>query len=255
MKPFLIFDAYGTLVELDDFYGRLQRGFAHRGVSLPLNVIQKAAHEEMRHYILHSKRARDMASWLQVRRECAHVLADAVRAQGHEFGLAINQVSEVLGESVVFRVFPEVRAALIELKKRGFSMGVLSNWDYRLPLALSDLGLQPFFEFVQTSAQAGFQKPERSFFERGVEAARQALANMRGAFRPDELKPENCVYIGDHYEKDVLGARQAGLKPFWLVREARDLTSGTTQEADDAVVRLSDLSQLLQVLKPLEATS
>jgi hypothetical protein len=27
VQPFLIFDAYGTLAELDDFYGRLQRGF------------------------------------------------------------------------------------------------------------------------------------------------------------------------------------------------------------------------------------
>ncbi len=240
-RPFLIFDAYGTLVELDDFYGHLQRNFARAGWHFSPEEIRRAAHREMKHYIERSMLARDHDSWLSLRRECAQVLADALREARRDFSLSLEKCTEVLGDSIHFRVFPEARRVLEGLHARGVSMGVLSNWDYELPRILESLGLKKYFAFVLSSAEAGDAKPSPAVFERAWQLARSV--------RP-QLRAEECVYIGDHWEKDVLPARRAGWTPLWLVRSRRDLPSQSPCEAklDKPSVRcLRSLRPLLRL--------
>lgn len=243
VQPFLIFDAYGTLAELDDFYGRLQRGFAQRGVDLPLDVVTRAAHREMRHYIKHAVRARDEASWRGLRDECAQIIGDAVREQDYAVPLEPHQVLDVLSEAIVFQVFSETRTVLEQLQSRGVPMGVLSNWDYQLPQIFNDLGLGQFFHFILSSATFGEEKPSPRFFAHGLEEARRVVP---------QLAPRDCCYIGDHYEKDVIPSRAAGMTPLWLVRDSRDLASGETHSASEQVIHLSTLRDILRVLDERE---
>jgi putative hydrolase of the HAD superfamily len=244
VQPFLIFDAYGTLVELDDFYGRLQRGFAERGADLPLEVVTRAAHREMRHYITHAVRARSDESWHALRDECAQILGNAVRDQGFALPLEHAQELEVLSEAIVFHAFPETVEVLQSLQARAMPMGVLSNWDYQLPGIFADLGLRDYFQFILSSAVFGEEKPSPRFFAHGLEEARR---------HTPQLAPHDCCYIGDHYEKDVLPSRAAGFTPLWLVREQRDLASGDTHDADEHVIRLNTLRDILRVLDTLPA--
>lgn len=242
-RPFLIFDAYGTLVELDDFYGHLQRNFALAGWHFSPEEIRAAAHREMKHYIDRSMLARDRASWLALRRECAQVLADALREARRDFSLSIDKCTEVLGDSIHFRAFPEARRVLESLHARQISMGVLSNWDYELPRILESLDLKKYFAFVLSSAEVGASKPSPQVFERAWQLARSV--------RP-QLKAEECVYIGDHWEKDVLPARRAGWTPLWLVRARRDLPSQSEADAKadkPSVLRLRSLRPLLRLLR------
>lgn len=236
---YLIFDSYGTLMEMDDFYGRLQANFAKFGAHFPPDVIKRAAHQEMRHYMKGARLATCLESWNNLRRDCAVTLANAIREQGHKLELSADEIMDVLSDSVVYQPFPGVKATLADLKKRGLRLAVLSNWDFKLQHALEDAGLSPFFDFTLSSAQAGVEKPAREFFEKGLALARR--------FKPD-LKPRECFYIGDHYEKDVLGARLAGLSPLWLVRDARDIASGDIHEVEqDNVPRLKSLRDLLRL--------
>ena len=238
-NTFIFFDAYGTLVELDNFYERLQNGFAQHGVTLPMEVITHAAHQEMKHYIRHSLRARDHDSWLAVRRECAGILADAVREQGYEVPILPAGVLRVLGDAIVFRTFPETVEVLDALHKRGVPMGVISNWDYQLSEIFEQMGLARYFEFIVSSAQVGAEKPAPEIFQAGLEQARRSTPG---------LAPQDCFYIGDHYEKDVIPSRAAGMTPVWLVRDRRDLASGETHETDTGVLRISNLRELLLIV-------
>jgi len=235
----LIFDSYGTLLEMDDFYGRLQANFARFGAQFPPDVIKKAAHAEMRHYMKGARLANTLESWNKLRHDCALTLETAIREQGHKIELHSETVMQILSDSVVYQPFPGVKATLSDLKKRGFRLGVLSNWDFKLKHALEDAELLSFFDFALSSAQAGVEKPAREFFERGFALARR--------FKPD-LSPKECFYIGDHYEKDVLGARRAGMTPLWLVRNERDLPSGEIHAAEsDDVPKLKSLRDLLRI--------
>jgi HAD superfamily hydrolase (TIGR01549 family) len=236
---YLIFDSYGTLMEMDDFYGRLQRNFARLGANLPLDAVKKAAHVEMRHYMKGARLANDLEAWNKLREDCAQALASALEAQGHKLELSKEAFLQVLSDSVVYLPHGGVKEVLASLKEKGIRLAVLSNWDFRLPQALEEAGLLSFFDFVLPSAQVGLEKPAREFFEKGVESARQFVRN---------LSPSECFYIGDHYEKDVVGARNAGLRPLWLVRSERDLASGDIHEVEnDDVPRLKKLEDLLKM--------
>lgn len=234
---FALFDAYGTLVELDDFYNRLHRAFAARDIHLPLDVVTRAARAEMGFYVQHTVNARTEADWMALKRECAGVLAGSIREAGHELKATDKCVLEILEEALVFHIFPEVFDTLTELRARGVSLGVLSNWDGSLRHVLQDLGLLDFFEFVLISAECGVQKPDRAYFKIALKHARELLPG---------LPSQECFYIGDHYEGDIQGARGAGLTPVWLVRKKRDAVSGELQD-DDEVRRIDDLSGVLGI--------
>ena len=236
-RSFLIFDAYGTLVELDDFYGHLQRNFARRGWEFSRDEIKRAAHREMSYYIERSMLARDRESWLSLRRECAQVLAEALQEKRRDFNLSLEHCAEVLSDSIRFRVFPEARRVLEKLHARGVSMGVVSNWDYELPEILENLDLKKYFSFVLSSAEVGSAKPAPQIFERAWQLAR--------AIRP-QLQSDDCIYIGDNLEKDVEPAQRIGWTPLWLVRKKRDLPSGETPETQQ-VLRLRSLRPLLRL--------
>ncbi len=237
MKRFLIFDAYGTLVELDDFYGRLQRGFAEAGAVLSPETVSKAARAEMHHYVSRTIEARTEADWIALKVECAQVLADEIRKRESSFSLDAKQVLHILEDALVFRVFPEVREVLDKLQANGFKMGVLSNWDFSLHHIFEQMGLSKYFSFVLPSSDVGVQKPAREFFEHALRLARREHGT---------LKSEDCLYIGDHYDGDVVGAREAGMVPVWQVREERDLPSGEMRD-DKHVLRIADLRGLLSL--------
>ena len=236
---YCLFDAYGTLVELDDFYGRLQSGFARRGCHIPKEDIMHAAHCEMRHYIGNSIGARDEHSWGALRIECARVLSESLAVRGHAVSLAVDDVLHVLSNAIVFRVFPEVTEVLNALRQRFVGMAVMSNWDYQIPSVLHGMDLSKYFDFILSSSMIGAEKPSPNFFQAGLDWARR--------LHPD-LDPAQCVYVGDHYEKDVVGSRLAGFKPLWLVRDQRDLTSGESPTKRD-VPLLASLRDLLHYVE------
>ena len=235
---YVLFDAYGTLVELDNFYARLHAGFRARGVLAPLEAVTKAAHAEMKHYIAHTIFAKTEADWQNLKSDCARILAETLRAQQYSVRLPHAEVLKVLNEALVFHVFPEVRAVLQALKQQGIGMGVLSNWDGSLRHVLRDLDLMSYFDFVLVSAEAGIQKPAREFFQSALRKAQD---------EDSALLPGDCVYIGDHYDGDVMGARSAGMVPVWLVRETRSPASGELC-TDDEVLRISTLQDLMPLL-------
>jgi putative hydrolase of the HAD superfamily len=78
-------------------------------------------------------------------------------------------------------------------------MGVVSNFDHRLPHILEHLEIVEYFEFVMLPAEAGAAKPDRRIFD----AALEVLGDVSG----------HVVYVGDRAVEDVAGARGAGLVP------------------------------------------
>lgn len=225
---FVLFDAYGTLVELDDFYGRLQRGFAGHGAILGDEIVRAAGQAEIRYYIHNVLRARDFDSRRLVVSECAQVLGDAALQQDGAHQLDNDTLVEILDAAVRFRLFPDTREALEELHARRVPMGVLSNWDYQLPQRFEEIDLTRFFHFVQSSSQIGYEKPAPQIFQRGLELARGIVP---------QLAPQDCFYVGDHYAKDVTGAQKAGMKPIWIVRDESALPPAEAPRHDLIIVR------------------
>jgi HAD superfamily hydrolase (TIGR01509 family) len=92
--------------------------------------------------------------------------------------------------------------ALTRVRELGYRVGVVSNADGRVEALFDRVGLTPYVDFVIDSHTVGVAKPDPRIFRMG--------ADRLG------LPPEECLYVGDLYAVDVLGARAAGLRPLLL---------------------------------------
>ena len=92
---------------------------------------------------------------------------------------------------------PDALGLLRELRRRGFTVGAISDWETTLPNILAELGIAPLLDALAVSALVGVTKPSPCLFQ---EALRQANA-----------APEASLHVGDWYELDVAGARAAGM--------------------------------------------
>jgi putative hydrolase of the HAD superfamily len=103
-----------------------------------------------------------------------------------------------------YEVYPEVPGVLAELRGEGLKLGVISNWDPRLPEVLGNLGLDGFFDTVVYSSRAGVEKPDGRIFH-------QALAELG-------VEPAAALHVGDGRLEDVEGAVAAGMLALHLTR-------------------------------------
>lgn len=104
-------------------------------------------------------------------------------------------------------VHPDALDLLRELKRRGFTVGAISDWETTLPDLLADLGILPWLDALAVSAIAGVTKPSPRLFQ---EALRQA-----------NVAPETSLHVGDWYELDVAGARVAGMQALLFDHQGR----------------------------------
>ena len=96
-------------------------------------------------------------------------------------------------------IAPEVFAGL---KKLGYPLGIISNSDGSIAGSMKKFGLTHFFDCIIDSHVVGVEKPNSRIFEI--------------ALKQIGLPAAKCVYIGDNYDRDVIGARNAGLTPILL---------------------------------------
>lgn len=92
------------------------------------------------------------------------------------------------------RAYPWMKEAM-EAASHEYRLAVIS--DFPVGSKLQALGVEDFFEYIASSEDSGALKPSRVPFE-------AMLGSMR-------LRPEEVLYVGDSEEKDIRGARNAGL--------------------------------------------
>ena len=134
------------------------------------------------------------------------------QSQGIELSLTPQQIDRVFWDAASPGVPTEgIEDFLLFLKEQGIRTGVISNITYCGEVVeerIRRLLPENRFEFILATSEYLFRKPNRKIFELALEKAR--------------LQPEEVWYIGDHYQCDVVGARDAGLFPVWYTGALRD---------------------------------
>ena len=125
-------------------------------------------------------------------------------------------------------LFDDVPAALDDLKKRGLKLGLISNIEKDMTATLDKLSLSSKLDIVVTSQDAGFTKPQPEIFRHALDKAK--------------VRPAEAVYVGDQYQVDIIGAKQAGMKGILLDRD------GYYKEKLDCP-KIKSLSELAAFLK------
>lgn len=94
--------------------------------------------------------------------------------------------------------------------------------------SIQGLGIKSYFETILISEAEQIRKPQPEIFYK-------ALSQLK-------VTAKESVYIGDHPEADILGAKNAGLRSIW---RKNNLWSTLTEA--DAVI--NELNEILPIIK------
>jgi putative hydrolase of the HAD superfamily len=220
----VLLDALGTLVHFDDPAPRLRAGLRRTlGIEVDPRAASAAVREEIAHYRANLHRGADAKGLMQVREECAEVVARSLELRGVPIGIVLG----VLLDAIRFEPYPDAEPALRALRAAGARLVVASNWDISLHEVLARTGLAALVDGAVSSAEVGSAKPDPGVFERAL-----ALA--------DEDDAAAACHVGDSPVEDVEGARRAGVVPVLIARRGERAPAGVR-----AIASLAELPGLL----------
>lgn len=93
--------------------------------------------------------------------------------------------------------------AVLELKRRGYDVSILTNGPSVMQNAKIDVaGIRDWFSTIVVTGEIGVEKPDpRAFW----------IACEKTGFSPEET-----AYVGDYDRNDIAGARSAGMPTIWF---------------------------------------
>ena len=158
-------------------------------------------------------------------------------SQGIEIALSNAEIDTVFWNAAAPGTPTEgIKDFLDYLKNKGIRTGVISNISYNPSVVAERINrLLPdnTFEFIITSSNFLFRKPNKRIFDLALEKA--------------QLRPDEVWYIGDQYECDVKGSLNAGMFPIWYIG-ALDLpyTVEEVHSLDKNILTVTDWNELRQ---------
>ncbi len=127
-------------------------------------------------------------------------------------------------------LFSDAAQTLARLRGAGLKLGLITNGSVRMQRRkLECLALAPLFDTVLISDAEGISKPDPRIFHRALERL--------------NVDPARSVFVGDHPEVDIAGARAAGMQAVWR----RDRGVSLAVQADAVIEELGELPPLLGV--------
>jgi FMN phosphatase YigB (HAD superfamily) len=93
------------------------------------------------------------------------------------------------------------------------------------------MGLYDLFSCIVLSEVVGIRKPDPAIFQKAASLI--------------QIKPAECLYVGDSYINDVIGAKNAGMQACWLNPESLK-PQDETIKADFIISKLEELPALLR---------
>jgi putative hydrolase of the HAD superfamily len=127
-------------------------------------------------------------------------------------------------------LFDEVKELLEALYKEGKQLAILTNGEEKhQSKKIEQLELTRWFsaENIFISETHGYAKPKREIFE--------IMEEKLG------LHKTKTVYIGDSFEKDVVGAKQVGWHAIWMNHRKRSLPENAAFKPDQEVYSAKEL--------------
>jgi putative hydrolase of the HAD superfamily len=125
-----------------------------------------------------------------------------------EFGIRSEAAADLLADYREqccrhAQAFAGASDMLTELRARGRKLAIVTNGETEFQTRHIDaLGLAPLVDAILISEAEGLRKPDARLFRRAAD--RLAAA------------PEQCLFVGDNPEVDILGAHAAGMLTAWF---------------------------------------
>lgn len=126
----------------------------------------------------------------------------------HELALEFH--NQYMNEQRHITLFPEVETLLDYLSKKDVTLAILTNGDVtHQSMKINELHLEKWFpkENIFISGAYNIAKPQPEIFHIIEEQL--------------PCKSEETIYVGDSFEKDIIGAKQVGWQAIWMNHRRR----------------------------------
>ena len=135
---------------------------------------------------------------------------------------------------------PDVKSTLIELDKRGYTMGIIANTvtETEIPDWMIEDKVAHYFKSVILSSKVRIRKPDPAIYYLACRAIGK--------------KPENCAYVGDNPIRDVQGTRDAGFAMMIRIDEPDTIKKEPQEITLHPDYTINNISDLLDIFKPLK---
>lgn len=218
-KPVLIFDMNETLLDLEA---------VRQSVSEILgggSEIVTLWFETMLHYSLVATVSDNYHNFGKI-----GAAALVMLAKNRGIDLGMGKAQQALEPIRTAPPYPEVPAALEQLKKKEFRLHVLTNSPRAgMDAQLKNAGIDRYFEQCLSVEDIGLYKPHRHVY--------------RWAARQLKVNSEDCLFIAAH-GWDVAGAKAAGMQAAFIARPGQQ----TYPLAPEPDIIEPDIEKLTQVL-------
>ena len=254
-RPLLItYEAMDTLIQPSQSIGRWYREALNTVCEMKIRLPRPALFTEAFKNV-YDKRCKEYPCfgslsgmnpkdwWYEVVRQTFYTTRDLVNLEKDEIDNLMPEVFELLYKEVFntaagWMLKDDVEYTLTKLRDwrdqgNGPKIGIVSNFDDRLPHILNDLGLAQYFDFILTSYDCKNEKPNRGIFDEALKIAKVT----------DTSK---CYHVGSSIPLDITGAAAAGWNPLrsneWFDEEFPDWRDIDSEEnAEEGALRRQKL--------------
>ncbi len=150
-----------------------------------------------------------------------------------EFGVDDSDLAEVMAQSYLdispkmTALFPGAMDVLSYLQQK-YKLHLITNGFAEVQwIKLEHSGLQPFFEHIIISEEAGTQKPDKAIFDLAMQRA--------------NTHAEECIMVGDNYNTDIVGAKRVGMHQVFFNPHRKPFRENVTHH----IFELKELKTLL----------
>ena len=189
--------------------------------------------------------------------EAYQVLTEVVQEYGSNYNNHFDQMLKRLGHyskmyvsagviayhDVKFssiRPFPDVIPTFIELKRLEIKICVLTDGDaLKQYEKILRLRIQDFLDDIIITEEVGIRKPNPKVFE-------LALSRL-------SIEPNECFYIGDNYERDIVPCIELGIRTALIHRGGKYDKLGLEEEGTPPDYQLKNLKDLIPIIKELNS--
>ncbi|MBD2194967.1 MULTISPECIES: HAD-IA family hydrolase [Calothrix] len=218
-RPKVIFlDAVGTIIGVKGSVGEVYRQIAQEfDVDVPADTLNRAFYESFKAAPPPIFPDADSQDILQREFDWWRIVAlntfesAGVLKEFADFSAFFSELYIHFGTAEPWFVYPDVLPSLVNWRRMGIELGVLSNFDSRIYSVLQSLGLRDFFSSITISTQARAAKPDPQIFAIALEK--------------HNCSPDAAWHIGDSVEEDYNGAKAAGLRGILINREQKPALS------------------------------
>ncbi|MEE3489126.1 MAG: HAD family hydrolase [Bulleidia sp.] len=126
-------------------------------------------------------------------------------------------------------LFDDTLDTLKTLKEKGYLLGIVTNGSVvSQNMKIDTTGIREYFDAIVVSGEVNVHKPDPEIFRIAAERL--------------HVKCGECIFVGDLYYRDVIGAARAGMKPVWIWAHGKRLCMNPD------IPHITRISSLLDVM-------